>query len=97
MSANRFDPLPKDKNIKLSSNSSKIFSSKTLAGLKLISINRIRGKKLDLMAFLEVHQPHVVAIQETKIDSPIATSDFFPETCQYNVFRKHRNRLMLAE
>ena len=62
-------------------------------GLKLISINMnsIRDKKLDLMAFLEVHRPHVVAIQETKIDSSIATSELFPETCQYNVFREDRN------
>ena len=61
--------------------------------MKLISINinSIRGKKLDLLAFLEVHQPHVVAIQETKNDSSIATSELFPETCQYNVFRKDRN------
>ena len=31
-----------------------------------------------------------MAIQETKIDSSIATSELFPETCQY-VFRKDRN------
>ena len=79
----------------LSSNSSKgtNFSNKPLGGLKLISINRnsIRGKKLDLLAFLEIHQPHVVAIQETKIDSSIAASELLPETCQYDVFRKDRN------
>ena len=73
MTQNRFDPLSKDKNVGLSSKSSKETNSsnKTLGGLKLISINinSIRGKKLDLLAFLEVHQPHVVAIQETKIDS----------------------------
>ena len=95
MTQNRFDPLSKDKNIGLSSKSSKETnpSNKTLDGLKLISINinSIRGKKLDLLAFLEVHQPHVVAIQETKIDSSIATSELFPETCQYNIFRKDRN------
>ena len=95
MTQNRFDPLSKDKNVGLSSKSSKETNSsnKTLGGLKLISINinSIRGKKLDLLAFLEVHQPHVVAIQETKIDSSIATSELFPETCQYNVFRKDRN------
>ena len=91
MTQNRFDPLSKDKNVRLSSNSSKETNSsnKTLGGLKLTSINinsisSIRGKKLDLLAFLEVHQPHVVAIQETKIDSSIATSELFPETCQYN-------------
>ena len=43
------------------------------------------------MAFLEVHQPHVVAIQITKSDSSVTTSELFPETCQYNVFRKDRN------
>ena len=56
-----------------------------------VNINSIRDKKLDLMVFLEVHQPHVVAIQETKIDSSVATSELFPETCQYNIFRKERN------
>ena len=65
----------------------------TLGGLKLISINinSIRGKKLDLLAFLEVHQPHFMAFQETKIDSSIATSELLPETCRYDVFRKDRN------
>ena len=69
------------------------FSSKNLGGLKLISINinSIKGEKLDLMAFLEVHQPHVVAVQETKIDSLIVTSELFPETYQYNAFRNDRN------
>ena len=88
MTDNRFEPLLMDKNFRLSSNSSKETnsSSRAFGGLKLISmnINSIRGKKLDLMAFLEVHQPHVVVIQGTKIDSSVAT-------CQYNVFRKDRN------
>ena len=54
-------------------------------------INSIRGKKMDLLAFLDVHNPHIVAIQETKIDSSIATSELFPEVCPYNIFRKDRN------
>ena len=29
-----------------------------------------------------------MAIQETKIDSSIATSDLFPESCPYTVYRK---------
>ena len=37
------------------------------------------------------HQPHIVAIQGTKIDSSIATSELFPESCPYNVYRKDRN------
>ena len=94
MTENRFDLSSKDKNVRLSNSSKETnFSSKALGGLKLISINinSIRGKKLDLLAFLKVHQPHVVAIQETKIDSSVATSEFFHKTCQYNVFRKDRN------
>ena len=33
----------------------------------------------------------VVAIKETKIDSSVATSELFPETCPYSVYRKDRN------
>ena len=63
--------------------------SRFISGLKFISmnINSIRGKKLELLAFLDFHQPHVVAIQETKIDSSIATSELFPEICPYSVYR----------
>ena len=39
----------------------------------------------------DAHQPHVVAIQETKIDSTITTSELFPETYMYSVYRKDRN------
>ena len=46
---------------------------------------------MELLAFLDFHQPHVVAIQETKIDSSIATSGPFPETCPYSIYRKDRN------
>ena len=67
--------------------------SSFISGLKFISmnINSKRGKKLELLAFLDFHQPHVVAIQETKIDSSVATSELFPETCPYSVYRKDRN------
>ena len=69
--------------------------SSFISGLKFISmnINSIRGKKLELLAFLDFHQPHAVAIQETKLDSSIATSELFPETCPYSVYRKDRNIL----
>ena len=53
-----------------------------------MNINSIRGKKLVLLAFLDFHQPHVVAIQETKFDSSVATSELFPET---SIYRKDRN------
>ena len=46
------------------------------------------------MAYLDFHQSQIVAIQETKIDSSISTSELFPETCPYNVHnvdRKDRN------
>ena len=55
------------------------------------NVNGIRSKKLELLAYLDFHQPQIVAIQETKIDSSISTSELFPETCQYNVYRKDRN------
>ena len=51
----------------------------------------ISGLKLELLAFLDFHQPNVVAMQETKIDSAISTSELFPETCPYSVYRKDRN------
>ena len=56
-----------------------------------MNINSIRGRKRELLAFLDFHQPHVVAIQETKIDSSVATSELLPETCPYSVYRKGRN------
>ena len=63
-----------------------------ISGLKFVSINinSIRGKKLELLAFLDFHQPQIVAIQETKIDSSISISELFPESCLYNVYRKDR-------
>ena len=54
-----------------------------------ININSIRGKKHELLAFLDFHQPQIV-VQETKIDSSISTSELFPESCPYNVYRKDR-------
>ena len=77
---NTFD-LTKEKK----SGSSAFGTSKNnfIGGLKFVSINinSIRGKKLELLAFLDFHQPHIVAIQKTKIDSSIATSELFPESC----------------
>ena len=88
---NRFVPLTKEKKGKSSPCGTN--KSSFISGLKFISmnINSIRGKKLELLAFLDFHQPHVVAIQETKIDSSIATSELFPETCPYSIYRKDRN------
>ena len=88
---NRFVPLTKEKKDRSSPCGTN--KSSFISGLKFISmnINSIRGKKLELLAFLDFHQPHVVAIQETKIDSSVATSELFPETCPYSVYRKDRN------
>ena len=55
-----------------------------------ININSIMGKKLELLALLDFHQPQIVAIQETKIDSSISTSELFRESCPYNVYRNDR-------
>ena len=79
---NRFEPLTKEK--KTGSSSFGTSKSNFIDGL-------IRSKKLELLAFLDFFQPHIVAVQKTKIDISIATSKLFPETCQYNVYRKDRN------
>ena len=91
MYQNRFDPLTKAENDGTLSNRTNQTNSP--CGLKFISlnINSVRGTKLDLLALLDVHIPHIVAILETKIDSSIPTSELFPETCPYNIFRKDRN------
>ena len=88
---NRFVPLAKMKKDRSSPCGSN--KSSFIIGLKFISmnINSIRGKELELLAFLDFNQPNVVANQETKIDSSIETSELFPETCPYSVFRKDRN------
>ena len=88
---NRFVPLTKE--TKKRSSPCGINRNSFISGLKLLgmNINSINGKKLELLAFLDFHQPHVVAIQETKIDSSIATSELFPETCPDTVYRKDRN------
>ena len=88
---NRFIPLAKDTETRTPSTGSK--NNKFISGLKFssINVNGIRSKKLELLAYLDFHQPQIVAIQETKIDSSISTSELFPETCPYNVYRKDRN------
>ena len=86
----RFVPLTKEKKDKSSScgTNKKSF----ISGLKFISmnINSIKGKRLELLAVLDFHQPHVVAIQETKIESSVAASELSPETCPYSVYRKNK-------
>ena len=52
-----------------------------LLKVEILNNNGIRGKILKLVAFLDAHQPYVVAIQETKTDSTSTTSELFPETC----------------
>ena len=85
----RFESLANDSGTKAPQTGS---DKKFISGLKFVSINinGIRGKKLELLAFLDFHQPQIVAIQETKIDSSISTSELFPESCLYNVYRKDR-------
>ena len=49
------------------------------------------AKFWNILVFLDAHLSHVVAVQETKIDSTITASKLFPETCMYSVYRKDRN------
>ena len=81
---NRFVPLTKEK--KGRSSPCGTNKSSFISGLKFISmdINSIRGTKMELLACLDFHQPHALAIQETKIDS----SGLFRKTCPYSVYRK---------
>ena len=74
---NKFDPLANGSGTKASQTSSDKNKNKFITGLKFVSINinSIRGKKLELLAFLDFHQPQIVAIQETKIDNSISTSE----------------------
>ena len=89
----RFVPLTSEKKDRSSPCGTN--KSSFISGLKFISmnINSIRGKKkkMELLAFFYFYQPHAVAIEETKIDSSIATSELLPETCPYSLYRKDRN------
>ena len=67
---NRFGPLANDKGPQTGS-----VKNKFISGLKFLSINinSIRGKKLELLAFLDFHQPQIVAIQELHINLRIVS------------------------
>ena len=56
-----------------------------------ININGIRGKKLELQAYLASEEPEIVAIQETKIDKSIMTNELVPDSLDYDVYRKDRS------
>ena len=88
---NRFNPLAKGDETKSPSTST--VKNSFISGLKFLSINihSIRGKTLELLAYLYFHKSQIVAIQATKIDSSISTSELFPETFPYSVYRKDRN------
>ena len=90
---NRFNPLGNSDKIKSSAPSTSTSKSKFKGGLKFFNINfnSIRGKKLELLAFTDLHEPQIVAIQETKIDSSISSSELCPETFPYSVYRKDRS------
>ena len=94
MKNRRFDPLANGSGTKASQTGSD--KNEFITGLKFVSINinSIRGKKLELLAFLDFRQPQIVAIQETKIDSSISTSELFLESCPYNVYRKDTCRTL---
>ena len=88
---NRFNPFAKGNETK--SPSTATIKNSSISGLKFLSINinSIRGKKLELLAYLDFHQLQIVVIHETKIDSFIMSSELFPETFPYSVYRKDRN------
>ena len=55
-----------------------------------ININGIRGKKDTLAAFLDTKKPAIVAIQETKIDRNITSTEIIPKELDYIIYRKDR-------
>ena len=78
---NRFDPLANGSGTKASQTGSD--KNKFITGLKFVSINinSIRGKKLELLAFLDFHQPQIVAIQaRQKLTAP-----YLPQNCFRNL------------
>ena len=89
--SNRFNPLVKGMN--KASSAPGTNKTTSLKGLKFVSLNIMakRGKKLELLAFLDYHKPDIVGIQETKHYSSISTSELFPDSCPYNAYRKDRN------
>ena len=91
MNRTRYDPLTQGKNDRISSKRTN--QTYSLGGLKFITlnINSIRGKKWIHWPSLMFTIVIIVAIQGTKIDSSIATSELFPETCPYNILRKNGN------
>ncbi|KAL3875470.1 hypothetical protein ACJMK2_033416 [Sinanodonta woodiana] len=55
-----------------------------------ININRIRGKRLELQAYLSTENPDIVAIQETKIDDTITSNELVPDTLEYDIYCNDR-------
>ena len=67
--ANKFEALSDQKNNVLPSSVPPKYNHRlTHSKIKLMSINinGIRGKKLELSSFLEIEDPDIIAIQETK-------------------------------
>ena len=71
----------------------KIRDSFKYKSIKFVStnINGIRGKKLELQAYLASEEPEIVAIQETKVDKSIITNELVPDDLEYDVYRKDRS------
>ena len=56
-----------------------------------MNINSIRGKKLELLVFLDFHQPHVVAIQEKKKTALLQLQNYFRKLAHTVYTEKNRN------
>lgn len=55
-----------------------------------MNINSIRGKNLELQTYLEIHQPNIVAIQETKTDKSVISNELIPAVLGYDIYRNDR-------
>ena len=77
---NRFDPLANGSGTKVSQTGSD--KNKFISGLKFVSINIncIRGKKLELLAFLDFHQLRLWQFKRQKLTAP-----YQPQNCFRNL------------
>ena len=78
---------PKTDHTALTPAKDKVDSSKMFS----INVNSVHGKLNDLQGFIEVQDPDVIAIQETKIGLGVTTAELFPHELNLFIFRKDRS------
>ena len=49
------------------------------------------GGKIELQTFIDIKKPHILAVQETKIDDSVSTAELFPSELGFSVLQSDRN------